>query len=211
MSVIYPVLFVGGWNGAAPRCVHTLVGPAHCTFKAPTCSEISSTFAWGRKVPSIRGVPREGVVMLGVWRCQVCGDVSLNGCQLDIDLVKLLCEGLSQNKSIQRLSLSSNDVFRQEEAGQLLGDALARMPQMCRLSVDKCQLTDQSWQHIIDGICHQMEQLNCHFNELTSAGSEETMRRLLTQRPDLLIWARRCGVSEESMRRLREEFGRRFY
>ena len=40
--------------------VHTLVGPAHCTFKAPTCSEIPSTFAWGRKVPSIRSVPRGG-------------------------------------------------------------------------------------------------------------------------------------------------------
>ena len=36
------------------------VGPAHCTSGAIYCSEISSTLAWGRKVPSVRGVPREG-------------------------------------------------------------------------------------------------------------------------------------------------------
>ena len=36
--------------------VDTLVGPAHNTFGAPSCSEIPSTFAWGRKVPSIRSV-----------------------------------------------------------------------------------------------------------------------------------------------------------
>ena len=36
------------------------VGPAHCTSGATYCSEISSTLAWGRKVPSVRGVPREG-------------------------------------------------------------------------------------------------------------------------------------------------------
>ena len=40
--------------------VHTPVGPAHCTSGATYCSEISSTLAWGRKVPSVRGVPREG-------------------------------------------------------------------------------------------------------------------------------------------------------
>ena len=28
---------------------------------------------------------------------------------------------------------------------------------------------------------------SCHFNELTDAGSEEKMRRLLTQRPNLVI------------------------
>ena len=36
------------------------MGPAHCTSGATYCSEISSTLAWGRKVPSVRGVPREG-------------------------------------------------------------------------------------------------------------------------------------------------------
>ena len=34
--------------------------PAHCTSGAIYCSEISSTLAWGRNVPSVRGVPREG-------------------------------------------------------------------------------------------------------------------------------------------------------
>ena len=36
------------------------MGPAHCTSGATYCSAISSTLAWGRKVPSVRGVPREG-------------------------------------------------------------------------------------------------------------------------------------------------------
>ena len=36
------------------------MGPAHCTSGATYCSEISSTLAWGRKVPSVHGVPREG-------------------------------------------------------------------------------------------------------------------------------------------------------
>ena len=36
------------------------MGPAHCTSGATYCSEISSTLTWGRKVPSVRGVPREG-------------------------------------------------------------------------------------------------------------------------------------------------------
>ena len=36
------------------------MGPAHCTSGATYCSEISSTLAWGRKVPSVCGVPREG-------------------------------------------------------------------------------------------------------------------------------------------------------
>ena len=33
-----------------------------CTYTsgAPTCSEIPSTFAWGRKAPSIHSVPRGG-------------------------------------------------------------------------------------------------------------------------------------------------------
>ena len=34
------------------------MGPAHCTSGAIYCSEISSTLAWGRKVPSLHGVPR---------------------------------------------------------------------------------------------------------------------------------------------------------
>ena len=36
------------------------MGPAHCTSGAIYCSEISSTLAWGRKVPSLHGVPRGG-------------------------------------------------------------------------------------------------------------------------------------------------------
>ena len=35
-------------------------GPCTCTSGAPTCSEIPSTFAWGRKAPSIHSVPRGG-------------------------------------------------------------------------------------------------------------------------------------------------------
>jgi len=39
--------------------VHTLVGPAHNTSGAPIYFEIPSTFAWGRKVPSIHSVLQE--------------------------------------------------------------------------------------------------------------------------------------------------------
>ena len=34
------------------------------TFGAPICSDISSTLAWGRKVPNPRSVPREGCTIL---------------------------------------------------------------------------------------------------------------------------------------------------
>ena len=36
------------------------MGPAHCTSGAIYCVETSSTLAWGRKVPSLHGVPRGG-------------------------------------------------------------------------------------------------------------------------------------------------------
>ena len=36
------------------------MSPAHCTSWDTYCFEISSTLAWGRKVPSVRGVPPEG-------------------------------------------------------------------------------------------------------------------------------------------------------
>ena len=51
---------VADWNGVMSGHIHTPVGPAHYTSGAPICSEIPSTLAWGRKVPSIRSVPRGG-------------------------------------------------------------------------------------------------------------------------------------------------------
>ena len=46
-------------------------GPCTYTSGAPTCSEIPKTFAWDRKVPSSRSVPREGRfrVLLGERLC----------------------------------------------------------------------------------------------------------------------------------------------
>ena len=35
-------------------------GPCTDTSGAPTCSEIPSMFAWGRKAPSVHSVPRGG-------------------------------------------------------------------------------------------------------------------------------------------------------
>ncbi|KAI0223764.1 hypothetical protein LSAT2_025127 [Lamellibrachia satsuma] len=121
----------------------------------------------------------------------------------------------------------------------MLGTALTAMTQMRHLSVRSCYLRDQTWRHIVDGIwCHQMEQLNCQHNELTSGiterrmrhirtemphlaircqhseltpgNSEETMRRLLTQRRHLVIRATFCDVPDESISCLCAEFGNRF-
>ena len=53
------------------------VGPAHCASGAPICSEIPNHLAWGRKVPSIRSAPREGMArVLPVERlCTSRGDL----------------------------------------------------------------------------------------------------------------------------------------
>ena len=48
-----------------------------CTPGAPTCSEIRSTFAWGRKVCSTHGVPRGGCagVLSTKKQCTSMGDL----------------------------------------------------------------------------------------------------------------------------------------
>ena len=60
MFPFYYFPIVGDWNSVMSGHIHTPVGPAHYTSRAPICSEIPSTLAWGRKVPSIRSVPRGG-------------------------------------------------------------------------------------------------------------------------------------------------------
>ena len=57
-----PVYFTHSWGRYwwASGHFHMPVGPAHCTSGAIYWSETSSTLAWGRKVPSLHGVPREG-------------------------------------------------------------------------------------------------------------------------------------------------------
>ncbi|KAI0239695.1 hypothetical protein LSAT2_009578 [Lamellibrachia satsuma] len=95
-------------------------------------------------------------------------------------------------------------------------DGLSRgCPRLTSLNLYSCRLTDSSFKHVVNGICRgpgcqQLVTLSYRGNKLTSAGSEETTRGLLTQRPDLEIEADGCDLSLLNRRRLRNEFGNRF-
>ncbi|KAI0210197.1 hypothetical protein LSAT2_005070 [Lamellibrachia satsuma] len=128
------------------------------------------------------------------------------------DLLYLLEAGASSG--ITELFLNYSGVFADEEAGRSLGAAVAKMSQLSVLNVDSCSLTDKSWGQIVGGICqgcHQLETLCCESNNLTDAGSERTMKCLLTQRRQLRIRATACGLSEKSVHRLKTESGDRFH
>ncbi|KAI0231193.1 hypothetical protein LSAT2_018456, partial [Lamellibrachia satsuma] len=83
--------------------------------------------------------------------CRVTS-LDLSFCQLDIPLIKQLCEALQHNKSIQTLNLAVNDVFKKKEVGRMLGAALAYMEQLCELDVPECRLSKKSLQYVVEGL-----------------------------------------------------------
>ncbi|KAI0235954.1 hypothetical protein LSAT2_013477 [Lamellibrachia satsuma] len=120
-------------------------------------------------------------------------ELNVSWCRLSKKSLRHVLDGLSQGyHQLTSLTLEGNDVFMKDEAGRMLGAALASMEQLRELNLKWCHVTDESWRHVVDGICqgqgcHQLKQLNCQNNYLTSIISEETVRHLLTRRPHLVI------------------------
>ncbi|KAI0218558.1 hypothetical protein LSAT2_029761 [Lamellibrachia satsuma] len=105
-------------------------------------------------------------------------DGIIRGCR---QLKTLLLEQESVVRVCCGQRLDDNAVFADEEAGRVLGAALANMSQLCKLSLTWCSLTDRSWVHIADGIiwgCRQMETLNLNYNAVFA--DEEAIRSLGT-------------------------------
>ncbi|KAI0240284.1 hypothetical protein LSAT2_009030 [Lamellibrachia satsuma] len=109
---------------------------------------------------------------------------------------------------------NNRDLFRQEEDVERLCNGLAGMEQLKILDLSRTGLTDAGLTRVCQTVtkhCRQLTHLVCTNNPGLAGDVEDVVGQTMRDLSGLTINLLGCRLSPDVRRRLRDEFGQRFY